>query len=178
MTTATSTAPDPNEGLLTASELRHIAVTVALAGLTDREREIAISAARGLTNREVAEYHSIALSTVKSHIHWTLRHLKLQSRRELSILLMSHGTIEDVAGCRALPLISLLTPQQIRVLMALDAESRNREFTSARDSHKWVGLRLGLSPSAIKAHMLTIRERLGVSSHSEMIAAYRDLSRV
>ena len=57
------------------------------AGLTVRERAIAMSAARGATNREIAAEHHISVRTVESQLSASYRKLNVRSRSELVALL-------------------------------------------------------------------------------------------
>ncbi len=54
--------------------------------LTNREREIALAVCEGKTNRQVADLHSIAESTVKTHL--TNIYKKLDVRDRVSLLLL------------------------------------------------------------------------------------------
>jgi DNA-binding NarL/FixJ family response regulator len=53
-------------------------------GLTDREREIAILAARGTTNQAIADRLHISVRTVENHLHRIFRKLGVDSRGQLS----------------------------------------------------------------------------------------------
>ena len=62
-------------------------------GLTDREREVVCLAAQGLSNEEIGQQLSLALGTVKWHLHNIYEKLKVRNRtqairraRELSLL--------------------------------------------------------------------------------------------
>lgn len=82
-------------GLLTAwpgQETRK-AQDVLEEGLTDREREVVCLAAQGLSNEEIGQQLSLALGTVKWHLHNIYEKLKVRNRtqairraRELSLL--------------------------------------------------------------------------------------------
>lgn len=61
--------------------------------MTNREREIMVLIAEGLSNKQIAEKLHIATFTVKSHVHNTLEKLALNSR--LQIALYSHNGIEN-----------------------------------------------------------------------------------
>lgn len=65
----------------------------ALATLTDRQREIAASVHRGLTNPEIATASYTSPSTVKSHLSEILARLGLTSRHELMLLVERAGGI-------------------------------------------------------------------------------------
>lgn len=82
-------------GLLSAwpgQEIRK-AQDVLEEGLTDREREVVCLAAQGLSNEEIGQQLSLALGTVKWHLHNIYEKLKVRNRtqairraRELSLL--------------------------------------------------------------------------------------------
>lgn len=57
--------------------------------MTNREREIMVLIADGLSNKQIAEKLHIATFTVKSHVHNTLEKLALNSR--LQIAMYSHN---------------------------------------------------------------------------------------
>lgn len=59
----------------------------ALASLTPRQREVVTLAARGQTNRQIAETLVIAPETVKSHLRNALAKLGLHTKAELRLLL-------------------------------------------------------------------------------------------
>jgi len=42
--------------------------------LTGREREIALLAAQGLSNRDIAEAMSLSVRTVEGHVYWATDH--------------------------------------------------------------------------------------------------------
>lgn len=53
-------------------------------GITDREREVLLLVARGLTNKEIAASMHLSVATVKRHVTSLLRRFDLTSRRQLS----------------------------------------------------------------------------------------------
>lgn len=53
--------------------------------LTDREEEVLLTVARGLTNSEIAEELHISLSTVKAHLSSLMTKLEARNRVELAI---------------------------------------------------------------------------------------------
>lgn len=63
-----------------------------LAGLTNRQREVAQLMASGLSNKEIARKLGIAVATVKDHVHAVLTGLDLTSRGQL--IARYHGTKE------------------------------------------------------------------------------------
>lgn len=54
-----------------------------LTGLTKREREVAMLAAGGFSNQQIATALFISLATVKDHMHAVLRKSGLDSRAQL-----------------------------------------------------------------------------------------------
>lgn len=62
-------------------------VAEALALLTNREKEIALEAAKGLSNKEIARVCSIAERTVKAHVSAVLEKLGVKDRLQLALML-------------------------------------------------------------------------------------------
>lgn len=75
--------PEPDPGLLQR-----------WAKLSPREREIALLAAKNLTNRQIAGNLIISSETVKSHIRSVLRKLDLGNKGDLIYSLASNGLAE------------------------------------------------------------------------------------
>ena len=63
----------------------------ALASLTPREQEVTWLAARGQTNRQIADTLVISSETVKSHIHNVLIKFGLRRKSHLRLLLLDLG---------------------------------------------------------------------------------------
>jgi two-component system, NarL family, nitrate/nitrite response regulator NarL len=61
----------------------------SLEDLTSREREVVALIEKGLSNKEIAAQLSIAVTTVKNHVHSILEKLKVQRRGEAASLLRS-----------------------------------------------------------------------------------------
>lgn len=59
-------------------------------GITRREREVADSIAREMSNKEIACELNISVSTVKSHVHNILDKLAIRTRMELASLTLSN----------------------------------------------------------------------------------------
>lgn len=59
----------------------------ALAKLTQREQEVALAAANGLSNKEIARQLNITERTVKAHISSCLERLEVRDRLQLALVL-------------------------------------------------------------------------------------------
>lgn len=75
-------------------------VKQALDLLTPREKEVALEAAKGLSNKEIARVLDITERTVKAHISATLERLGLKDRLQLALVLNSKA--QDVRLPRAI----------------------------------------------------------------------------
>ncbi|MEV0196607.1 response regulator transcription factor [Nonomuraea sp. NPDC050691] len=67
-----------------------------LAGLTERERDVLVLIARGLSNTEIAGHLHVTLATVKTHITRLLAKLEARDRAQLVIAAYESGLIEPV----------------------------------------------------------------------------------
>ncbi|MEV4574589.1 response regulator transcription factor [Nonomuraea jabiensis] len=64
-----------------------------LDGVTEREREVLMLIARGLSNGEIAEYLQVSLATVKTHITRLLAKLEARDRAQLVIAAYESGLV-------------------------------------------------------------------------------------
>ncbi|OLF19438.1 response regulator [Actinophytocola xanthii] len=74
------------------SRLEPVAVP-SLAGVTDREREVLVLIARGLSNTEIAERLYLGLATVKTHVGRLLSKLHARDRAQLVIAAYESGLV-------------------------------------------------------------------------------------
>ncbi|MEU3165970.1 response regulator transcription factor [Streptosporangium sp. NPDC006930] len=66
----------------------------ALPGVTEREREVLLHVARGLSNTEIARQLQVSLATVKTHIGSLLAKLGARDRAQLVITAYEAGLVE------------------------------------------------------------------------------------
>jgi DNA-binding NarL/FixJ family response regulator len=65
-------------------------VEALLTQLTKRQKDVAIEAAKGLSNKEIARILSISERTVKAHLAATFECLKVKDRLQLALMLNSN----------------------------------------------------------------------------------------
>ncbi|MDK7360151.1 response regulator [Cutibacterium avidum] len=76
------------------SRRRRRAAAKQLSQLTDRERDIAIEAARGLSNAEIGERLYLAAGTVKSHLANIQAKLDMSNRVQIAVLVERAGLLD------------------------------------------------------------------------------------
>lgn len=76
---------------LTTTKTHH--VESLLDQLTQREREVAVEAAKGLSNKEIARILAITERTVKAHLASIFERLKVKDRLHLALMLNQNFTI-------------------------------------------------------------------------------------
>jgi len=70
-----------------------VASPALLGGLTERENDVFVAVAQGLTNTEIAERLVLSESTVKTHVGRVLAKLDLRDRVQIVILAYEHGVV-------------------------------------------------------------------------------------
>ena len=75
----------------------------ALAGLTDREREVMILVGQGLSNDEIAAEWVVSPATVRTHVSRAMMKLHARDRAQLVVMAYQHGLGTRVAELRPLP---------------------------------------------------------------------------
>jgi DNA-binding NarL/FixJ family response regulator len=70
---------------------RSSAATARLAGLSDREREVAVAVGQGKSNAEIAGELYMSLATVKAHVSHILDKMELANRVQIAICVHDAG---------------------------------------------------------------------------------------
>ncbi|TYB50166.1 response regulator transcription factor [Nonomuraea sp. PA05] len=68
-----------------------------LEGVTEREREVLLLIARGLSNREIVAHLQVSMATVKTHITRLLSKLEARDRAQLVIAAYESGLVSAAA---------------------------------------------------------------------------------
>ncbi|MEV0822623.1 response regulator transcription factor [Nonomuraea rubra] len=68
-----------------------------LEGVTEREREVLLLIARGLSNREIVAHLQVSMATVKTHITRLLAKLEARDRAQLVIAAYESGLVSAAA---------------------------------------------------------------------------------
>jgi len=72
---------------------RTAALPAELASLTDREREVLVLIAHGLTNDEIAERLFLSMATVKTHVNHVFMKLRVRDRAQAVVLAYESGIV-------------------------------------------------------------------------------------
>jgi DNA-binding NarL/FixJ family response regulator len=64
-----------------------------LAGLTERERDVALAVGRGLSNAEIAGELYLSVPTVKAHVSRLFDKLQVTNRVQIAILVHDAGMV-------------------------------------------------------------------------------------
>lgn len=76
-------------------ESRRAALTVRLAELAVREREVAVAVGRGRSNAEIAAELYMSVPTVKTHVSRVLAKLGLNNRVQIALLVHDAGLLDE-----------------------------------------------------------------------------------
>ncbi|MFE6407001.1 response regulator [Streptomyces sp. NPDC057837] len=78
----------------TAADTRRSRARERMAGLNDREREVAVGVGRGLSNAEIATGLYMSVATVKTHVSRILARLGLNNRVQIALLAYDAGLLD------------------------------------------------------------------------------------
>ena len=73
-------------------------VPTSLAGLTEREREVLVLVARGLSNHEIGQQLFVTPATAKTHVSRLLMKLGARDRTQLVVIAYESGLVEPHAS--------------------------------------------------------------------------------
>jgi DNA-binding NarL/FixJ family response regulator len=82
----------------TGADTRRTPARVRIAALNDREREVAVTVGRGLSNAEIAATLFMSVATVKTHVSRILAKLDLNNRVQIALLTYDAGLLEEPDG--------------------------------------------------------------------------------
>ncbi|MFI9804557.1 response regulator [Streptomyces sp. NPDC052301] len=78
-----------------AADSRRTRARERLAGLNDREREVAVAVGRGLPNAQIADRLFMSVATVKTHVSRILAKLGLNNRVQIALLAYDAGLLDE-----------------------------------------------------------------------------------
>jgi DNA-binding CsgD family transcriptional regulator len=125
-----------------------------MAQLTDAQRRVAVAAAAGLSNRQVAELLGISERTVENHLRAAFRKLGVQRRQELKPHLgprNGHGRNSATA--------EHLTRREGEVALLVGRAM----------SDKMVAETLRISVRTVESHVARVLDKLGFTSRGQII---------
>jgi DNA-binding NarL/FixJ family response regulator len=79
----------------TAADTRRTRARERVSALNDREREVAVTVGRGLSNAEIAAELYMSVATVKTHVSRILAKLDLNNRVQIALLVYDAGLLEE-----------------------------------------------------------------------------------
>ncbi|MFF4501067.1 response regulator [Streptomyces sp. NPDC001401] len=83
------------------ADTRRTHARVRIDALNDREREVAVTVGRGLSNAEIAATLFMSVATVKTHVSRILAKLDLNNRVQIALLAYDAGLLDGAEGDRA-----------------------------------------------------------------------------
>ena len=86
-------APSVTRRLIAEFGRQEPRATPTLEGITDREREVLVLIARGLSNTEIAQRLYLGMPTVKTHVGRLLSKLHARDRAQLVIAAYESGLV-------------------------------------------------------------------------------------